>query len=129
MTRPTLTAREAAFVRHFRGKARGNATQAAILAGYAKNSARITACRLLAKANISAELSKAIAGDAKTERAGAEERDRLCSAFVRDPKLPVADRLSALKELNKVDGRHTVRHQIEGKVTLEQALAASREDE
>ena len=125
MSRP-LNVREAAFVLHFRGRARGNATKAALLAGYARGSARVTASRLLTKANIRAALA-ALAEKAEQQgKAHAEERDLICSTLARDPRAPAETRLAAIKELNKVDGRHTHRHQIEGKVTLEQALAASR---
>jgi hypothetical protein len=60
------------------------------------------------------------------DRAQAAERDRLLSAIARDTEAQTFDRIAAIKELNKVDGRHVVRPQINGKVTLEQALTASR---
>lgn len=122
-----LTAREQAFVRAFHGRARGNATQAAILAGYSKGpSARVTASRLLSKANVAAELQIRLEAREEEERAGAQERDRLLSAIARNIGEETFDRISAIKELNKVDGRHAIRHSSEGRVTLEQALMASR---
>lgn len=127
--RPTYTTREAAFVQHYRGKARGNATKAAILAGYSRKTAAAIASRLLRKVNIKAALRAAVEKAEQREKADAEERDRICSAFARDLFGDKLTRLAAIKELNKVDGRHTIRHQIEGKATLEMVLAASHEGE
>ena len=128
--RPKFTIREAAFILHYRGKARGNGTKAAILAGYAPGpSAHVTASRLLRKATIKAALKAAMMREERIEKADAEERDQICSAFARDLFGDKLVRLAAIKELNKVDGRHTIRHQIEGKATLEMVLAASREGE
>lgn len=52
-----LTAREQRFVNAYLGEAAGNGQKAAELAGYAKKSARITASKLLKKANIRAALA------------------------------------------------------------------------
>lgn len=47
-----LTDKEARFVHAFLGEAAGNAAKAAEIAGYAKSSAKVTACRLLKKEHI-----------------------------------------------------------------------------
>lgn len=59
MSVPTqkLTEKERRFVRAYIGEAAGNGAKAAVLAGYAKNSAKVTASRLLTKANIRAALT------------------------------------------------------------------------
>lgn len=121
-----LNTRERSFVTHYLGKAGGNATKAAICAGYSKRTAGSKGSQLLKKVNVQAELQARIRASEQREKADAEERDRILSAFARDVAADKDVRISAIKELNKVDGRHTVRHQIEGRVTLEQALTASR---
>lgn len=120
-----LSTRERLFITAYRGKAAGNGAKAAIIAGYAKGSAAVTASRLLTKANVRAELQARIRASEQLEKADAEERDRILTALARDLSESSLNRIIAIKELNKVDGRHTVRHQIEGKVTLEHALTAS----
>lgn len=50
-----VTQRQAAFVRGY--VKHGNAARAARDAGYAAGSARVTGCRLLAKANVQAEIA------------------------------------------------------------------------
>lgn len=52
-----LTTREQRFVNAYLGEAAGNGQKAAELAGYAKKSARITASKLLKKANIRAAVA------------------------------------------------------------------------
>lgn len=120
-----LNARERSFVTAYRGKAAGNGARAAVLAGYARGSAKVTASRLLTRANVQAELRTRILASERLEKADADERDRILTGFARDAKTHKDVRISAIKELNKVDGRHTMRHQIEGKVTIEHALTAS----
>ena len=52
-----LTSKERRFVTAYLNEAAGNGSKAAVLAGYAKGSARITASRLLTKAHIQAALA------------------------------------------------------------------------
>ena len=51
---PKLTAKQQAFVDHFNG----NATEAAIKAGYSEKNARNTGCRMLTNANVLAAIKK-----------------------------------------------------------------------
>jgi len=53
-----LTGRQEAFVEYYCGEANWNGAKAARLAGYAESSARITAAKLLTKANISEAVKK-----------------------------------------------------------------------
>jgi hypothetical protein len=53
-----LTDKQKAFVSHYLGEARGNATKAARMAGYA--SPRVEGCRLLIHADIAAEIKAAL---------------------------------------------------------------------
>ena len=52
-----LNLRQRVFVLHYVGEAKGNGAEAARLAGYAKNSARITASKLLSNPNIQKAIS------------------------------------------------------------------------
>ena len=56
-TNQKLTSKERAFVRAYLGEAAGNGTKAAIRAGYAKNSAHVTASQLLRKPKIAAAVA------------------------------------------------------------------------
>lgn len=124
-----LTAKERAFVSHYHGKASGNGAKAAELAGYAKKSARITASQLLTKPNIRKALEDL--ADKRDQRtiATAEERDIALTEILRSTRYKPLTRIRAIQEMNKVEGRHVARHEIAGRITLEMALAASREGE
>lgn len=121
-----LTGKEKAFVDAYLGRARANGTTAAILAGYAKKSAAVTASRLLRKANIRAVIELREDRRAETSILTSDQRDELLSDVARDLEQDTRERISAIKELNKVTGRHILKHQVEGRVTLEQILGASR---
>lgn len=120
-----LTARQRAFVLAFRGRAAGNATKAAILAGFSRNGATSRGAQLIANVNVRRALEQREAAAERTSIANAQERDEILSMIARDKGRSSLNRMIAIKELNKVNGRHTVRHQLEGKITLEQALTAS----
>lgn len=126
---PALSLKERRFVDAYLGSCAGNGTQAAKAAGYAGSEKvlGIQAVRLLAKARIRAAVESRQARAEEKGILAAEERDRLLSRIalaveVKDP--PTA--ISAVKELNKCTGRHSIKHLHEGKLTLEQALERSR---
>lgn len=50
--KPTAKQKESLFIKYYNGECNGNGTQSAIKAGYAPNSASVTAARLLAKPNV-----------------------------------------------------------------------------
>ena len=121
--RSGLNPREQLFVDHFFGKARGNATKAAILSGYSQRSARNIAWRLMTKAHI--QRAVVTRRDERTQSAilNAEERDKLLSEIavrekIRDPKVAK----SCIAELNKCDGRHSINVNHKGRLTIEDAL-------
>ena len=125
----TLSEKHRRFIDAFMGPCAGNATQAAIRAGYPKSSARRHATRLL---STNVHIHKAIAR--RVERleahgiADAVERDTILSMFARDPRVEVRDRIRAIAELNKCTGRHSTHHVHEGRLTLEELLGQSREE-
>jgi phage terminase small subunit len=125
----TLSEKERCFVDAFMGVCAGNATQAAIHAGYSKNSARRIATRLL---STNVHIHSAIAANAEALHArgiaDAVERDTLLSTFARDPRVEIRDRIRAIAELNKCTGRHTVKHMVDGGPTLAELIAGSREE-
>ena len=123
----TLSAKEARFVDAFLGSCNGNATEACLAAGYSRNrkSAAEIGSRLLRKVKIAQAVKARTTQERKSSILTAERRDELLS-IIAEGKAPALVRISAIKELNKCTGRHSMRHLHEGKLTLEQALAASR---
>lgn len=123
-----LTEKERLFCEAFIGRARGNATKAAQLAGYGRNaaSAATLAWRLLRKVEVQRAI---IATNAKrTHRAllDADQTDRILSSIADDDTADMHARIRAIGELNKVRGRHSIKHIVDGHVTLEMLLAESR---
>lgn len=111
MSKANLSERERRFVEAYMGKAAGNATKAAILAGYSKATARKQGSRLLTKGNIQA----AIAARAKDDPAVSdrEERQRFYTSTMRNPKVGWKDRLKAAELLGKTQGDFIKRVQFE----------------
>lgn len=106
-----LSERERRFVEAYMGKAAGNATKAALLAGYAKNTAEKQASRLLGKVGIaSAIAARAAADPTVAERA---ERQQFYSAVMRNPKCSWKDRLKAAELQGKTQGDFVKRIQFE----------------
>jgi phage terminase small subunit len=127
--RPGVTERERRFVGAFLGVAGGNATAAALTAGLTLNrkSAAELGSRLLRKRKIQEAIASRVARREAKGIADADERDTLLSMFARDAFAEVRDRIKAIAELNKCTGRHSIKHVLEGKLTLEQVLTQSRE--
>lgn len=120
-----LTVRERAFVSAFLGPARGNATQAALLAGYSPKTAGSTGSENLQKPEIAKFIEKGIARVERAAIATADECDEMASGFLRNPFLSVKERMRAMAELNKVAGRHVLKHKVE--LTLAEALGLAAE--
>lgn len=123
-----LTPKEAAFVRAYAGEAAGNGAKAAVLAGYAKNSAHVTGSRLLRKANIATALAKVVDAQTQSAVADAAERRELLTGMARSKDEHPVARLKAVDILNKMDGLYVQKHEVSGRLTLEQVLDASRGD-
>jgi len=127
MTTKALTVRERRFIGAFMGSAHGNATLAALTAGYTRNraSAAQIASRLLRKVNIRAVI------DARASRAAAQE---ILTADQRDARLSVialrnddAVAVAAIRELNKCSGRHSIKHVLDVTEKLSDIIAGSRQ--
>jgi phage terminase small subunit len=124
-----LTEQEERFVRAYvLGKpgVAGNGTKAAQAAGYSPRSATMQGSRLIRRANVQRAIHAMKLQRVKQEVATAQERDLVASTILRNPHEESYVRLLAIKELNKVEGRHSVKLIHEGTLTLEQALAATK---
>lgn len=122
-----LNDHERRFVDSFMGIDAGNATKAAIRAGYSSRTARAQASRLLTRVNIQRALAERIRLRERQSIATAEERDQLLTEILRSRQTSTADRIRAVAELNKCTGRHSSVHHHQGRLTLEEVLAQSRE--
>jgi len=122
-----LSLKERRFVDAFLGSAAGNGTEAVLTAGYnqSRKAAAVTANKLLRKANIRAEVERRQEKQTSKAIADAAERDEMLTKIARG-SAPAIVKISAIKELNKCTGRHSIKHLHEGKLTLAQAVAASR---
>jgi len=130
MPAKTLDLRAQRFVDAYLGSAAGNGTAAAKAAGYKGNAATLAvqSTRMLKNAKV----RKAI-DDRQERRTGkailtADERDIMLSDIAKLTwgSSDKAVAIRAIAELNKCTGRHSIKHVLDGKLTLEQALTASR---
>lgn len=89
----------------------GNATKAAVLGGYSRNTASQIGYRLLRKVQI----QQAIAARAKADPKVADrvERQRFYSTVMRDRQAKTCDRLAAAEVLGKTQGDFIKRVQFE----------------
>lgn len=126
-SKKTLSPKERRFVDAYLGSANGVGSKAAIAAGYAKGSARVTASQLLTKPNVAKAVLERQAKEEQASIANAQERDERLSKIVRKGDDQAAIR--AASEMNKCDGRHSIKHEITGRVKLEQILTNSLGDE
>lgn len=109
-----LNARQKAFCEFY--VASGNATESAIKAGYREQTARVTASKILTKANIQ-EYVKELQEKAKTSRImTAIERREFLTELIKNGNEKAADRLKALDILNKMDGEYMEKIQMTGEI-------------
>lgn len=127
--RQQLNSRERAFVLKYLGEANGVGTVAAQLAGYTGGPAvlKVTASRLLTRANVRAAMKSIQDAREKQAIAKADERDLMLSSIARNGFYDPLERIAAIKELNKVEGRHSLTLKLKGKLTLVEAMGISRD--
>ncbi len=123
--RSRLTPGEQAFVDHFFGEARANATRAAVLAGYSAKSARSQSSRLLTKANIQQALVERRERKVVQGIIDAARRDTLLSTFAENERIAMKERIRSIDLLNKVDGRYSSTLNVKNRLTPEEAIEAS----
>lgn len=109
-----LNARQKAFCEYY--VACGNATEAAIKAGYKEKNARFVGCENLTKANIK-EYIEELQQKAQTSRimSAIERREFLTKMMLKEDAKDT-DRLKALDILNKMDGEYTEKVQLSGEL-------------
>lgn len=122
-----LSLKERRFVDAYLGSANGNATKAARQAGYGSTakSSSVLGARLLGKVSVRRAIENRLARATRASVMSADARDVLLSDIARNPKADVRDRIRAIAELNKVTGRHSIKHTVAGRLTLADALEAS----
>lgn len=109
-----LNARQKSFCEFY--VASGNATESAIKAGYKEKTSRITASKMLTKANIKKYI-KELQEKTKTSRImTAIERREFLTEVIKNGNEKLQDRLKALDILNKMDGEYIEKMQLSGQV-------------
>jgi phage terminase small subunit len=121
-----LNLRQRRFVDAFLGSANGNATRAAIAAGYSPKTAQPASARLLSHVMVQQALKWRQARETKRSILTADERDEHLSKLALSPAVPPATQVSAIKELNKCSGRHSIRHVLDVTDKLSDIVAGSR---
>ena len=109
-----LNARQKAFCEYY--VASGNATEAAIKAGYSEKNARFIGSENLTKANIKKYIEE-LQEKAKGNRImTAIERREFLTSMIKDGAIKDTDRLKALDILNKMDGEYTQKVEVNGNI-------------
>lgn len=121
-----LTEKQRRFVEAFLGKAQGNGTQAAMLAGVSRGSAAPMAWKWLRKVQVQKALVARVARKEALGALTAAEREQGMAGVWRDETLHLRDRLRAMDMLNRCAGAYSMTHILKGRLTLSQVIAASR---
>ena len=114
--RTTLTERERRFVEAYTGEAAGNATKAAILAGYKRTAAEKAGWRLSNNVRIVSAIDQRASKDPLI--ATREERRRFWTSAFRDINVPWRDRLKASELLGKSEADFVDRLNLSGNIGL-----------
>jgi phage terminase small subunit len=122
-----LTMKEARFVEEY--LIDGNATRAAIEAGYARKSAAVTGSNLIRKPNVSGAIQAAREKLSSRLILTADQRRAILAEIANAPGQHPLARIKAIDVHNKMDGLYVQKLEHSGKLTLEQVLDASRGDE
>lgn len=112
----SLSERERCFVEAYMGQAAGNATKAAIAAGYSQKTAASIASRLLRKVKIKKAIKTRVKADPKA--ATREDRQRFWTNVMdgtgKFAKVGMKDRLKASELLGKSQGDFVEHHEHSG---------------
>lgn len=123
MANGKLTARQQAFVDAYAG----NATAAALVAGYSEKSARVQGRRLITKDNVAKAIKEREAQRLAPTIATRKERQEFWTAVVRDEAQNMKDRLKAAELLGKSEGDFLERVEMDMKVSPASILEKIRE--
>jgi len=100
MKKSGLTVRQRKFVEAYQG----NATEAAIAAGYSAKTAKAQGSRLLTNVDVAKAIEKRAERDAKPTIASREERQERLTAIMRSDDEKTTDRIKAIDILCKMNG-------------------------
>ena len=109
-----LTAQQRRFVAAYQG----NATEAAIAAGYAKSGAHVQGNRLLNNANVRTAIKQREARDARPLIASREERQERLTKIIRSAAEETRDRIKAIEILGKMSGDFLERVEHSGALAI-----------
>ena len=104
MAKDGLTVQQRRFVEAYQGKAHGNATKAAILAGYSKKTAGSQGQRLLKNVEIAKAIQKQDEREEKAAIASREERQEFLTGIMRSTEEKTVNRIKATEILGKMNG-------------------------
>jgi phage terminase small subunit len=109
-----LSERQRLFVEAYMGEAKGNATQAAVLAGYAESGAAEQGRRLLRNDDVREAIDSRAEGDPRVM--GREELQRFWTSVARgeEEDAKMADRLKASEYLGKTKALFVTKHEHRG---------------
>ena len=91
----------------------GNATEAAIAAGYSRKTARSIGQRILTNVDISEAIKAREDKELRHFIANREERQRLWTEIMNDPEMKTSDRLRASELLGRSEGDFIERQAVE----------------
>ncbi|PID67407.1 MAG: terminase [Fusobacteriales bacterium] len=109
-----LNVRQKAFCEYY--VACGNATEAAIKAGYSKSYARTRAHLLLKNVEICRYIEKLREKAKSSLIMSAVERREWLTEMIKNKKVKDTDKLKALDILNKMDGEYTEKLEVKGQL-------------
>jgi len=102
-----LTYKQTAFVSSYIQS--GNATEAAIMAGYSKKTARAVGCENLTKPNIAKQIALAADSIASAGILNAEQRAEWLTGVIQNSEVSIGDKLKACDLLNRMTGEYLTR--------------------
>ena len=105
----------------------GNATAAALAAGYSKKTATSQGNRLLKDEKVARRLAQLAADADRKLIMPLTERMRVLSEWARDGKIDPRVRAVAIDMLNKIDGVYRVKVDVEVRLDLAERLKAKRD--
>ena len=103
-----LTSKQQRFVAAYAG----NATEAAIAAGYSRKTAAFIGAENLKKPQIAKAIREREAESMRPQIASREERQKFWTAIMRDEKQETRDRIKASESLGKSEGDFLDRHDL-----------------
>ena len=106
----------------------GNATEAAIAAGYSRKTARSIGQRILTNVDISEAIKAREDKELRHFIANREERQRLWTEIMNDPEMKTSDRLRASELLGRSEGDFIERQAVELSGSINVFLPGAREE-